>query len=145
MDLPPLATVILLAIVAIVVVLFWRKVSRDVAKMEARIEGATPAQAKVVAVGRSHTQRNQGNVVVHLRLEVRPPQGEPYQVRTVWEVDPASIPKVQEGQQVAVRIDQEDDNIIFPRVPWAQYSWTYSQAETRKEGEAVGGQVKGEF
>jgi hypothetical protein len=135
MDLPPISTVIFLLIVAVVVVLFWRKVSRDVAKMEARIEGATPAQAKVVAVGRSHTQKNEGNVVVHLRLEIRPPQGEAYQVRTVWEVDPASIPKVQEGQQVAVKIDQEDPNIIFPRVSWAQYSWVYSQAVAHKEEE----------
>jgi hypothetical protein len=137
MDLPPVSTVIFLVIVAIVVALFWRKVSRDVARMEARIEGATPAQAKVVAVGRSHTQKNQGTVVVHLRLEVYPPQGEAYQVRAVWEIDPASIPKVQEEQRVAVKIDQEDTNIIFPRVPWAQYSWMHSRAESREEQEPV--------
>jgi hypothetical protein len=137
MDLPPVSTVIFLVIVAVVVVLFWRKVSRDVAKIEARMEAATPAQAKVVAVGRSHNQKNQGTVIIHLRLEVRPPQGEPYEVRTVWEVEPAVIAKVQEGQQVAVKIDQEDSNIIFPRVPWAQYSWLYSQAQNRKEEEPV--------
>jgi hypothetical protein len=137
MDLPPLSIVIFLIVVAVVVALFWRKVSRDVAKIEARIEAAIPAQAKVVAVGRSHTQKNQGNVVIHLRLEVRPPQGEPYQVRTVWVIDPASIPKVQEGQRVAVKIDQEDNNIIFPRVPWAEYSWTYSRVVTREEQEPV--------
>lgn len=137
MDLPPLSTVIFLVIVVIVIALFWRKVSRDVAKIEARIEGATPAQAKVVAVGRSHTQKNSGTVVVHLRMEVYPPQGDAYQVRVVWEVDPASILKVQEGQRVAVKIDQEDNKIIFPRVPWAQYNWTYSQAELREEQEPV--------
>jgi hypothetical protein len=135
MDLPPVSTVIFLVVVVVVVSLFWRKVSRDVAKMEARIEGAIPAQAKVVAVGRSHTQKNQGTVVVHLRLEVYPPQGELYQVRTVWEVEPAAIAKVQEGQKVAVKIDLEDSSIVFPRVPWAQYNWTYSQAANKEAKE----------
>lgn len=133
MDLPLLSTVIVLAIIGVGVALFWRKVSRDVAKMEARIEGAVPAKAKVVAVGRSWTQKNRGSVMIRLRLEVYPPEGEPYQVRATWEVDPASIPKVQEGQTVAVKIDRENSQIIFPRVSWAQYSWTNSEAKYADE------------
>lgn len=123
---PPLSTVIVLAAVVIGVILFVRMANRDAARREARVKSALPADAKVVQVGRSQTLKNQGTVVVRLRLEIHRPEQSPYQATTAWEVGPAHIPKIQEGQSVAVKIDQDDPNIIYPRVSWAEYSWIYA-------------------
>ena len=56
-----------------------------------------------------------------LSLEVNPPGGEPYLARTTWLVEVAQMSMLQQGQQLSVKIDQEDPTIIYPNVGWARY------------------------
>jgi hypothetical protein len=125
--------VIVIALIGLGVVLFVRKAKQDNAKLQARIAQATPAEARVVQVGRSLDQKNQGTVNVRLRLEVTPPDRPPYQTTVTWDVQTGSIPKVQEGKQVPVKIDVENPKIVYPRVGWAEFNWVYSKTEKKGE------------
>lgn len=124
--------VIVIALIFAGVVWFVRKAKQDSAKLAMRLAQATPAEAKVIQVGRSLDQKNQGAVNVRLRLEVTPKDHPSYQTTVTWDVQTASIPKVQEGKQVPVKIDVENPNIVYPRVGWAEFNWVYS--ETEKKG-----------
>jgi len=56
-----------------------------------------------------------------LRLKVNPPGGEPYLTRTTWLVEVAQMSMLQQGQQLSIKIDQEDPSIIYPNVGWAKF------------------------
>ncbi len=56
-----------------------------------------------------------------LSLQVTPPGGQPYLARTNWLVDVAQMSMIQPGQQVSVRIDQHDTQVIYPGSNWAKY------------------------
>lgn len=127
---------IVMALIVLGVVLFFRKVKQDSAKLAARLAQATPAEAKVIQVGRSLDQKNQGTVNIRLRLEVNAPDRTPYQTTVTWDVQTASIPKVQEGKQVPVKIDVENPKIVYPRVGWAEFNWVYSDTENRRKKRA---------
>jgi hypothetical protein len=85
-----------------------------------------------VEVGKSRVQEGPDNVVVTLRFRVHPPSSDRYETSAVWEVSPANIPQVQEGRQVAVKIDADNPKIIYSRVPWAKYDWITSDAGNGK-------------
>ena len=125
---------IVVALIVLGIVLFVRKMKRDNAKLQTRIAQATPAEARVVQVGRSLDQKNQGTVNVRLRLEVTPKDRPRYQTTVTWDVETASIPKVQEGKQVPVKMDVENPKIVYPRVGWAEYNWVYSETKTKNKG-----------
>ncbi len=121
--------VIAIALIVLGIVLLVRKVKQDKANLQARLAQAVPAEARVVQVGRSLDQKNQGTVNVRLRLEVTPPDRPPYQTTVTWDVETGSIPKVQEGKQVPVKMDVENPKIVYPRVGWAEFNWVYSDTE----------------
>jgi hypothetical protein len=56
-----------------------------------------------------------------LSLEVTPPGGTPYQARTTWLVEVAQMSLLQPGQQLSVKIDQQDAKIIYPNASWAKF------------------------
>ncbi len=56
-----------------------------------------------------------------LSLEVTPPGGAPYYTRTTWLVEIARMSMLQPGQQLSVKIDQQDPNLIYPNADWAKY------------------------
>lgn len=116
--------------------MFFRKVKQDTTKLHVRIAQATPAEAKVIQVGRSLDQKNQGTVNIRLRLEVTAPDRPPYQTTVTWDVQTASVPKVQEGKQVPVKIDLENSALVYPRVGWAEFNWVYSNTENRRKKRA---------
>jgi hypothetical protein len=124
---------IVVALIFLGIVLFFRKVKQDAAKLQVRIAQATPAEARVIQVGRSILQKEQGTVNVRLRLEISPKDRPRYQTTVTWDVENAALPKVQEGCRVGVKIDPENPNIIYPRVGWAEFNWVYS--DTEKKGE----------
>jgi len=56
-----------------------------------------------------------------LSLQVTPPGGEPYLARTTWLVEAAQMSMLQQGQQLSVKIDQQDPKIVYPNADWAKY------------------------
>ena len=130
--LAPLLGIAVIGGVIVGIVLFFRKIGKDAERLKARVEQATPAEAKVIQVGRSLLQKNQNTTNIRLRLEVTPKDRPPYQTTVTWDVEQAAIPKVQEGKQVPVKIDVENPNIVYPRVGWAEYYWVYSETEAKK-------------
>lgn len=60
----------------------------------------------------------------HLILNVQPPARDVYRAVTVtdWIVDAISISQLKRGQTVAVRIDANDPNIVYPDISWATFS-----------------------
>ncbi len=94
---------------------------KSTASDELRIKQAIPgATAKVVELGNSSVSRTYGDMSVGLRLEIIPPFGAPYQVISVWEIQPAHAPDVQVGKTIPVKVDAQNPKIIYPDVPWAE-------------------------
>ncbi|MBM4362298.1 MAG: hypothetical protein FJ104_06430 [Deltaproteobacteria bacterium] len=116
------------------VLLLVRKIKQDTARLKARFDAAAPAEARAVQVGRSLLRQQQGTANIRLRLEITPRDGEPFQTTVTWDVEIGSIPKVQEGKQVPVKVDLEESQVVYPRVGWATYSWVYSEREGKGRG-----------
>jgi len=57
---------------------------------------------------------------VDLTLEVSAPDGAPYRVRVVWEVQTLALPKVAPEQRVTVAIDPRDPEAVSPSAEWAR-------------------------
>jgi hypothetical protein len=81
---------------------------------------AKPASARLIKIGHSESSQSYGTVDVHLTFEVHPPQGEPYQVKNIWSVDPVHVAKLQEGMTVKVRISADDRTKLYSDETWAQ-------------------------
>jgi hypothetical protein len=56
-----------------------------------------------------------------LSLQVTPPVGEPYLAHTTWLVEAAQMSMLQPGQELSVKIDQQDPKIVYPNNNWAKY------------------------
>ena len=56
-----------------------------------------------------------------INLEVQPPGGESYLTKATWLVEVAQMSFLRQGQQLSVKIDQQDPKIIYPNVSWAKY------------------------
>lgn len=125
----PLFGIAVIGVVIVGMVLFFRKIGKDAERLKARVAQAHSAEARVIQVGRSLLQKHQGTTNIRLRLEVTPKDRPPYQTTVTWDVEQAAIPKVQEGKQVAVKIDVENPKIVYPRVGWAEFNWVYSEPE----------------
>ncbi len=117
----------ILAVIVLGIVYAMRAGDKILAQQQARIDSATPAQATVVDLGRSNIQPHQDTITVRLFLEVQSNYRPPYRVHSVWNVDAAHIPQIQPGATVAVKIDQSDQQLVFPNVSWARFDWTLSQ------------------
>ena len=89
------------------------------------IEKRTAAgiQATAVIVLSSSVPRKRGHVlIVHLVLNIKPPDRDVYRGRTDWNVsDEIAASQYQKGQSIAVRIDADNPEIVYPGVPWATF------------------------
>lgn len=56
-----------------------------------------------------------------ISLVVKPPNGESYMTRVNWLVDVRQMSIIQQGQQLSVKIDQQDPKIVYPNARWAKY------------------------
>ena len=104
------------------VVLAFYMMYRGAKKETDAIAQATPASAKVVHLGRSES--GGGGVDVNVTFEVSPPSGLPYQVKTIWTVEPLSVSKIQVGCTVALKIDAKDPQTLYSAEDWA---WALGQ------------------
>jgi hypothetical protein len=78
------------------------------------------ALANVVGLGHSHAV-GAAEVLVEMTLEVRPPGAREYRARATWLVDLASLPQVQPGLTLQVKVDPDDPQRIYPAAEWARY------------------------
>lgn len=62
---------------------------------------------KAYSVGRSEMR-------VNLRLEVRPPEGEPYLATTAWMIDNSELAFIKQGDEIQIKIDSGDSSLIYP-------------------------------
>jgi len=46
-----------------------------------------------------------------------------YTAKSSWEVYPMGAPKVQQGMEIDVKIDAEDNSIIYPIADGISFSW----------------------
>ncbi len=97
-------------------------------KRRARFNSATPAQARIVKLGRSHNTGTFGGNDVDMTLEVIPPGAAPYQVALTWSVEPLAVSKLKQGDLLSVRIDATDPKRIYSGEKWA---WAWEQIPPR--------------
>ena len=81
---------------------------------------ATPALARVLEVGNSTTSRSYRGVVMELRIQVHPPSGEPFELGTLWAIEPSAVARMQVGKTFAIKIDPQDHNKIYGGETWAR-------------------------
>lgn len=88
---------------------------------EESFKAGIPANAEIINVLNSH-QSLPRPIEVQLLLSVMPVSGEKYQTIVLWDVQPLSIPLLQPGQVVSVKIDSKDKKKVYPNVNWAEYA-----------------------
>lgn len=109
------AAVIVIAVVAVgivlvVTVLFFlslRKDAREMAQAQALIATGEPARAKILRMWDTGTTLNDDPKVKFL-LEIQPSGRDPYQAEVKCYVSRLSLPQVQPGNVIAVKIDRQD-------------------------------------
>jgi hypothetical protein len=124
-SLHPFYAFIGVGLIALCIWWIMRQGKRILEEQNARLARSQPAQAKVLEIGKSIAQVRNGTTIVKLRIEVMPANTDTYPVTTVWEIQQAALSQIQPGQYVAVKIDADDNQIIYPNVGWAEFSKIY--------------------
>jgi hypothetical protein len=92
------------------------------AEVEASAEQGVWAGATVITVNKPPKGHYRPlKVRVDLRLEVTPPDGNPYTAKTTWMVEEDVLHSIQPGSQLSVKIDQDDSMVIYPNMRGAEY------------------------
>ena len=87
-----------------------------------RQQHATPGKGLIIhSDGGVMPARPSAKAPVALTMEITPGTGKPYRAKTQWLVDVTALSYVAQGQDVAVKIDVDDKNIIYPNSSWAKY------------------------
>jgi hypothetical protein len=98
---------------------------RGAAQRRAQIQAATvaaaPAQATVINA-ESFSSEHSSRLTVKLTLDVQPQYGAVYRTEAFWAVDYIAAGNLQPGQTVPVRVDPAQPGIVYPGVPWAEYT-----------------------
>ena len=122
------------------IIVFFMYASKSGAKMlaerEARIARAEKGKAIVIgshAAGIRGTGNGGHYQGYEMTLEVSNAYKEPYRAKCVWEVYPMGAPKVQNGMEVNVKIDAEDDQIIYPMDNGLALSWNWQMMNRKKK------------
>lgn len=112
-----------LPIMLVLGILYYKNRTRK--KYEIRFSNALDAQARVLSIANSMVLRDvRGKLKVSLSLEIQIPNEEPYTANATWEIDITAIAFIQPGQTIAVKVDTNEKNKVYPNVPWATY-WLY--------------------
>lgn len=118
---------------------FFMYTSKSGAKMlaerDARIAKAEKAKAIVIgshAAGIRGTGNGGHYQGYEFTLQVSNSYKEAYRAKCVWEVYPMGAPKVQQGMEVNVKIDAEDEQIIYPMDQGLAFSWNFQMMNKKK-------------
>lgn len=87
---------------------------------EANFQKAIFASAVIVSVIKA-TSVGRSEMRIDLRLEVRPPEGEPYLARTTWMIDSSELALLKEGDEIQVKIDSNNSDLIYPTFSKSKY------------------------
>ncbi len=90
-------------------------------------ERAVPGVARVLKVANTTPSRSYGAIIMDLLIQVRRAGVEPYELSTMWSVDPGAESRLQAGQTFAVKIDPLDRNRIY-----SAETWTHSLGVMKK-------------
>jgi hypothetical protein len=117
-----LVQIIVFTFLGVSVFLLLRWISNSGEKMliekKRKIEIAPKANARIVAVGKSRSQKHNGTIMVKLRLEIFPLDMRPsFQTEAVWEVEPAMIYEIAPEKVLPVKFDEHDITRIYPLAP----------------------------
>lgn len=124
-----LEIIIILAVVGIIVgFYFWGVKGGEKMKAERarRLANAERGRAKIISsspVGLTGTGRGGEYQALEFTVEVSSQYKASYTAKSIWEVYPMGAPKVQKGMEIDVKIDTEDNNIIFPEAEGIEFSW----------------------
>ncbi len=85
----------------------------------ARYEHAVPGTARVLKVANTTPSRSYGTIIMDLLIQVHRNGVEPYELSTMWSVEPAAVARMQAGQTFAIKIDPLDRTRIYSAETWA--------------------------
>lgn len=86
----------------------------------AAYERAVPGMARVLKVGNATPSRSYGAVVVDLLIQVQRNGVEPYELSTMWSVEPGAVAKMQAGQTFAIKVDPLNRTRVYSGEAWAR-------------------------
>lgn len=126
-------------VVVLAIIAFFMYASKSGAKLLKERENrmARAEKAKAIVIG-SHTAGIRGTGTggyyqgYEMTLEVSNEFKAPYRAKCVWEVYSMGAPKVQNGMEVNVKIDAEDDQVIYPMEQGLALSWNYMMMHKKK-------------
>ena len=94
---------------------------------ENRLNRAERGRAKILGyntMGLSGTGSYGRYQAYKFDLEVWSEYKAPYKTSSCWNVYDMGVPKVQEGNEIDVKIDADDPNIVYPMEQSVEFSWT---------------------
>ncbi len=102
-----------------IVLMGLRALSQLARKEREPYDRAVPGTARVLKVANTTPSRSYGAIIMDLLVQVHRAGVEPYELSTMWSVEPGAVPKMQVGQTFAVRVDPLDRNRIYSAEKWA--------------------------
>ena len=90
-------------------------------EIKQRTDTGIPATA-IIVLSSAVSRKRSHLLIVHLVLNIQPPAGDVYRGITDWNVgDNIPAAQYQKGQTVAVRIDADNPESVYPGVSWATF------------------------
>lgn len=120
---------IIAAVVGVIIVFyFWGVKGGEKMKAERtrRLAIAENGRAKIISsspVGLTGTGSWGEYQALEFTMEVSNQYKSPYTAKSIWEVYPMGAPKVQSGKEIEIKIDAEDNSIIYPIAEGIAFSW----------------------
>ena len=114
-----IASLITIAIAVAFIKIFTRNsketkaIQKKADEYEQNHRRASFASAMIVDIIKSYSV-GRSDMRVDLRLEVRPPEQEPYLATTSWMVDNSEFLFIKQGNVIQIKIDSEDSSLIYP-------------------------------
>lgn len=113
------ATIITISITIAFIKIFTRNsretkaIQKKADEYEQNFQSAVFATSLIVSVMKAYSV-GRSEMRIDLRLEVRPPQGEPYLATTSWMIDNSELAFMKQGDEIQVKIDSKDSSLIYP-------------------------------
>jgi hypothetical protein len=73
----------------------------------------------VLKVANSTPSRSYGTILMDVLIQVHRPGVQPYELSTMWSVEPGAVTKMQAGQTFSIKVDPLNPNKIYSGETWA--------------------------
>lgn len=116
-------------VIVIVCILYFmrrsfKKNARYSEELKRKINSAVPATAVVLSATQGITSGDI-NRIIHLKFKISNSFGAPYEANTTWFVNTLHFDKIREGNSIMVRVDADNQNIIYPAESWGRFTSGY--------------------